>query len=70
MKQVNIKMLVTGFSVIIVTVNIMINIIFFLYLHGLNDKLVQEECNRISYDIKENFEQSIDVIRLFSSEIV
>lgn len=69
MKQVNIKMLVTGFSVIIVTVNIMINIIFFLYLQGLNDKLVREECNRISYDIKENFEQSIDVVRLFSERI-
>ena len=69
MKQRNIRTMVICFTVIIVMFNIMINVIFFSYLQGLNDKLVREECNRISYDIKENFEQNVDVIRLFSERI-
>ena len=69
MKQRNIKTVLSCFTAIIVISNIMINIIFFSYLQGLNDQLVWEECNRISYDIKEYFEQNLDVVQLFSERI-
>ena len=69
MKARSVKFILFIFLLVILSVNSFSNYICLSYLQGINEDLIYRECDRFTKNVRNEFEQKVEVLNIFSGRI-